>query len=80
MKYFDFAGSMYAGLNIFPALSIWEKQGKGEGRPDVTQCVAELEIWHPSDKQPEDVWEHGVGAAGAWEGTRWEEGESGKAV
>lgn len=35
VKYFDFDGSVYAGLNIFPAISIWEKW---EGRQ--TRCRA----------------------------------------
>lgn len=55
-------------------------RSRREGRADVTLCIAELEIWHPSGKQPQEEWEHGVGAAGPQEGTAQEGGEPWKPV
>lgn len=73
VKHFDFDGSVCAGFNIFPAISIWEKQ---EGRQ--SRCHSRT-----GDLAP--TWQtgrvgNGVGAAGAWGGTAEEGGQSWECV
>lgn len=65
---------MYAGLNIFLSLSVWEKLW-GEGGPDVTRSIAELEIWHPSDKQRWEGRGRSWGQPGLGRGHAEEQGE-----
>lgn len=78
VKYFDFDDSVYAGLNIFLAISIWEKR---EGRQSRCHAVRR----RTGDLAP--VWQTASGRVGTWcgcswaqEGTAKEEGESWKPV
>lgn len=78
VKYFDSDGSVYSGLNIFPAISIWEKREGRQSRCHTMRCrTGDLA---PIRQTASEEWEHGVGAAGAQEGTAKEEGESWKPV
>jgi len=58
VKYFDFDGSMYAGLNIFPAISIWEKRRGGRQTSCHTVCC------RTGDLAP--IWQTAFGSVGTW--------------